>query len=77
MFVVDSRTKAGLTQRTLAERLGVRQSMVTRIELGQRSIEIGEFVSICRIVGEDPAISLAKLLDTTLPEHSTPTQTED
>ncbi|WP_025225618.1 helix-turn-helix domain-containing protein [Fimbriimonas ginsengisoli] len=61
-FILQSRQKAGMSQRELASKLGVRQTMVARIEQGNRSVDLGEFVAICRLLGENPSEVLTSLL---------------
>jgi transcriptional regulator with XRE-family HTH domain len=48
------RLEAGLTIRTLAERLDVPYSIVGRIEDGGRKLEFFEFIEYCDAVGVDP-----------------------
>ena len=49
--LVAARAKAGLTQQTLAGRLGRHQSFVAKYEGGERRLEVIEFVQICRAIG--------------------------
>jgi transcriptional regulator with XRE-family HTH domain len=48
------RTEAKLTQRDLANRLQMHNSMVHRSEIGDRRIDPVEFVAWCRACGADP-----------------------
>lgn len=48
------RQAAGLSQRQLARKLRVDPAIVARIELGQRRVDLVEFVTICRSCGADP-----------------------
>lgn len=50
----EARESAGLTQTDLANRLGVGQSYVSKIENGDRRIEVAELVLVCRALGIDP-----------------------
>lgn len=50
----EAREGAGLTQTGLAKRLGVGQSYVSKIENGDRRIEVVELVFVCRALGVDP-----------------------
>lgn len=45
----DERIKAGLRQIDLAEKLGVRQSFVSKYEVGERRLDIIEIQTICAI----------------------------
>jgi transcriptional regulator with XRE-family HTH domain len=47
----DARTAAGLTQRDLAARLKKEPSWVAKIELGERRLDIVEFIAIARALG--------------------------
>jgi transcriptional regulator with XRE-family HTH domain len=56
---------AGLRQQDLAERLGKPQSFISRIEGGQRRIDVLEFYAIARAMKADPTdlfSSIAKRL---------------
>lgn len=46
--LVALRTAAGLSQRDLAARLGRERSFVSRIEIGERWLDLVEFHWICR-----------------------------
>ena len=52
--LVDLRKSFGLSQRALAERLDVPRSFVSRIELGERRIDLVELYWICQALGVDP-----------------------
>jgi transcriptional regulator with XRE-family HTH domain len=45
------RTKAGLRQVDLAEKLGQPQSFVSKFESGERRLDILELRQVCRILG--------------------------
>lgn len=60
--VVGMRERAGLTQRGLAERMSRERSMVARIELGERRLDVVEFYWLCRILGEDPRRSASRVM---------------
>lgn len=46
--LIEARKSANLTQTDLAERLRCHQSLVARIESGQRRIDVAELVILCR-----------------------------
>ena len=48
---VEERKRTGITHKTLAERLGVDRSAVTRIETGERRVDIVELQQICEVMG--------------------------
>ena len=52
--LVEIRQNAGLSQRDLAERLGRERSFVSRIELGERRLDVVEFYWVCVACGVDP-----------------------
>ena len=58
-LLVDARHKAGLTQRDLAARLGVPPSWVAKTELGERRLDVVEFIRLVRALGKDPGRMLA------------------
>lgn len=47
----EARQGAGLTQVELAEKLGQTQSFVSKIEVGQRRLDIIQLRTICRLFG--------------------------
>ena len=60
--LVVMRKAAGLTQRQLAEHLGRERSFVSRIELGERRLDVVEFFWVCRASGHDPVKVTADLM---------------
>jgi transcriptional regulator with XRE-family HTH domain len=52
--LADVRTKAGVTQRELARRLDRAHSYVSRIEKGDRRLDVPEFIQWCEVLGADP-----------------------
>lgn len=61
-LVVKLRQDAGLTQRDLAAKLGRELSYISRIEQGQRRLDLVEFVWHCKACGVDPQAVGAELL---------------
>ena len=55
------REDAGLTQVELSERLGRPQSYVSKVELGERKIDMLETLDFCKACGVDPAGFLKRL----------------
>lgn len=47
-MLVEARQNAGLSQRALADALGKPPSWVAKVELGERRLDILEFVAIAR-----------------------------
>ncbi len=60
--LVAMRKSAKLTQRQLAEKLGREHSFVSRIELGERRLDVVEFYWVCRALGQDPAKVAQRLM---------------
>ncbi len=60
--LVAMREKAGLTQRDLARRLSRERSFVSRIELGERRLDVVEFFWVLRALDQDPARAAAELM---------------
>jgi transcriptional regulator with XRE-family HTH domain len=55
------RARAGVTQSALAERLGVRQGVVSEYERGQRRIDVLELRTIAVALGRPAAAVVAQL----------------
>lgn len=55
------RSEAGLTQRELARKLKIHNTMVHRSEIGDRRIDPVEFVLWCRACGSDPSEVIRQL----------------
>jgi transcriptional regulator with XRE-family HTH domain len=60
--LVDVRTKASVTQRELARRLGRAHSYVSRIELGDRRLDVPEFIQWCEMLGTDPVDLMRRIV---------------
>lgn len=56
------RKKAGLTQRQLAEKLRREHSLVGRLELGERRLDMVEFYQFCKACGAEPETTARKLM---------------
>lgn len=56
------RESAGMTQRQLADRLGRVHSFVTRMEQGQRRLDVLEFIRVCEALNSEPAQVMADLV---------------
>jgi transcriptional regulator with XRE-family HTH domain len=52
--VRGARKKAGLTQVQAAAKLGCRQTFLSKIECGERRLDMVEFIIICGAYGADP-----------------------
>jgi transcriptional regulator with XRE-family HTH domain len=47
----QARERAGFTQVELAERLGLTQSFVTKVERGDRRLDVVQLRTICHVLG--------------------------
>lgn len=56
------RRESGLTQRELAEHLGRERSFVSRVEQGERRVDVVEFYWICCACGVDPSEAAVSLM---------------
>ena len=61
-LLISARKAAGLTQQEVADGLGRPQSFVAKYEVGERRLDVIEFVMVVRAVGGDPVKMLTKLL---------------
>lgn len=57
----EARKKAGLTQIAAAERLGCRQTFISKIERGERRVDVIEFLEICHAYRVDSCKLLRKI----------------
>jgi transcriptional regulator with XRE-family HTH domain len=53
-LLVEARQNAGLTQVSLAKRLGRPQSFVSKYERGERRLDMIEFLEVARALSLDP-----------------------
>ncbi len=59
----QAREDAGLSQRALATKLGVHASWVAKVELGERRLDVVEFVQMAKAMGRDPKRLFASVTD--------------
>jgi DNA-binding XRE family transcriptional regulator len=60
--LVASRREAGLTQRQLATRLGVPASTIGKIEVGERRLDVVEFMAVARALKVEPLVLFERFL---------------
>jgi Predicted transcriptional regulator len=58
----DLREQAGVTQHALAESLGNTQTFISKVERGERRIDVVEFIEICDALGADPVLAFREYL---------------
>jgi transcriptional regulator with XRE-family HTH domain len=57
----DARKRRGISQVDLAKRIGRQQSHVSKLERGERRLDVLEYVVVARAIGVDPCEPLRKL----------------
>jgi transcriptional regulator with XRE-family HTH domain len=60
--LIDARRNAGLSQADVADRLGKPQQFVSRYELGERRLDVFEFVDVAEALGLDSVSELSKII---------------
>jgi transcriptional regulator with XRE-family HTH domain len=60
--LIEIREKAGVSQRELARRLKRAHSYVGRIEIGDRRLDVPEFIEWCELLGADPQDVFVRVL---------------
>lgn len=68
--LIDTRKQAGLSQEDLAGRLKCHQSLIARIESGERRIDVIELVVLCRALGTKPESILMLTDAATAQDHT-------
>jgi transcriptional regulator with XRE-family HTH domain len=67
--LIETRKQAGFSQEDLAGRLKCHQSLVARIESGERRIDVVELVVLCRALMTEPKKILMLVESATSLEH--------
>lgn len=62
-FLAETRKAAGVTQVELAARLGKPHSFVSKVERGERRLDVIEFCQVAEALGRDPAMLLGEFGD--------------
>ncbi|MGW8705668.1 helix-turn-helix domain-containing protein [Brevundimonas sp. NPDC055814] len=62
-FIASVRKAAEITQVELAERLGKPQSFVSKVERGERRLDVIEFCQVAEALGHDPGKLLQEFVD--------------
>lgn len=60
--MVSARQTAGLRQVDLAKKLGKPQSFVSKMETGERRLDVIEFLVIARAMGSDPLQLISEVI---------------
>ena len=61
--LVSARKAARLSQGELASRLKTSQTVIARIEIGERRIDVVEFIDLTKALRLDPRTILTELMD--------------
>lgn len=61
-ILTEARKVANMSQGEVAKRLGKPQQFVSRYELGERRLDIAEFVDVAAALGLDPLETLEKTM---------------
>lgn len=61
-ILTEARKAANMSQGEVAKRLGKPQQFVSRYELGERRLDIAEFVDVAAALGLDPLETLEKTM---------------
>lgn len=61
-FIIQKRREAGLKQTELAEQMKVYQSLIARLESGQRRIDVVELIQLSEVLGFEPDLAVRELM---------------
>ena len=61
LLLVEARERAGLTQAQVAEKLQRAQSFVSKYELGDRRLDVIDFMHVCACLDADPGDILRQI----------------
>lgn len=62
-LLIETRRAAGLHQTEVAKRLGRPQSFVSKVETGERRLDVGEFVEYAQAINADAVKLLRRVLN--------------
>ncbi|MDB5580084.1 MAG: Helix-turn-helix domain protein [Bradyrhizobium sp.] len=62
-MLISARRNAGLHQADVARRLGKPQQFVSRYELGERRLDVFEFIDVAEALGLDGIAEIRKLVE--------------
>lgn len=60
-LLVEAREAAGLSQSEVAGQLGRAQTFVSKYELGDRRLDVIDFLQVCESIGADPIAILRRV----------------
>lgn len=59
--LVQARKEAGMTQQELADVLDKPQSFIAKYEIGERRLDVIEFIHVCKALSASPSVLLEKV----------------
>jgi transcriptional regulator with XRE-family HTH domain len=59
--LADRRRELGFTQQELADRIGLHKQFVSRVELGERRLDVVELADMARALGMDVALLVGSI----------------
>ena len=59
-FLRQVRVEHNVSQRELAKRLNLPQSFISKVERGERQLQVLEFIEVCKQIGAGPAETLER-----------------
>ena len=62
-FLRTERERVGVTQQVLGERIGVPQSIISKMESGERRLDVIEVMEICEALEIDSKIFFSSFID--------------
>lgn len=68
-YLKDRREDLGLSQRNLADRMGVIYSFIGKVETGDRRLDVIEFIEYCNTLELDPIEVVKEINDKVLREE--------
>ena len=66
--LIEARSAAGMRQIDLAKRIGKPQSFVSKMETGERRLDLVEFLVVARALAVDPVSMVANLAEALPPD---------
>ncbi|SUD91331.1 helix-turn-helix domain-containing protein [Psychrobacter phenylpyruvicus] len=68
-YLINRRKDLGLTQRELADRMGVIYSFIGKVETGDRRLDIIEFIQYCAAIELDPTKVINEIKNKVIQEN--------
>ena len=62
-FLRSVRVESGISQRDLAKRLNLTQSFISKLERGERQLQVLELIALCKIFQVEPTSFLQSFIE--------------